>query len=71
MKLLGNAAYGKTMTSKAKHVGTYVCSDKTSQLVNETQLKKVTEIADDIYEVEMTKKTVRWDLPLKIGFLVY
>lgn len=31
----------------------------------------MTEIADDHFEVEMTKKKIPWDLPLQIGFIVY
>lgn len=51
MKPLGNAAYSKTMTNKAKHVDwTYIRGDKTSKLVNEPQFKKMSEIADDLCE---------------------
>lgn len=30
----------------------------------------MTEISEDIYVVEMTKQTVRLDLPLQIGFFI-
>ncbi|BFZ03070.1 hypothetical protein BsWGS_06109 [Bradybaena similaris] len=72
MKLLGNAAYGKTLTNKAKHVNVaYAHGDKTGKLVNNPRFRKMHEIAPDIYEVETAKEKIRWDLPLQIGFFVY
>ncbi|BFZ06709.1 hypothetical protein BsWGS_09748 [Bradybaena similaris] len=72
MKLLGNAAYGKTLTNKAKHVNVaYAHGNKTGKLVNNPRFKKMHEIAPDIYEVETAKEKIRWDLPLQIGFFVY
>lgn len=49
----------------------YVRDDKTSKLVNKPRLKKMTEITDEIFEVEMNEKKDRWDLSLQIVFFVY
>lgn len=53
IKLLGNAAYGKTLTNKVKHVNvTYVGGFKTGKLVNNPRFKRLSEVALEIFEVE-------------------
>lgn len=72
MKLLSNEAYGKTLTNAAKHKNVpHVRCDKTSKLVNEPQFREIAKSADDIYEVEMSKNTVCWGLPLQIFVYQY
>jgi hypothetical protein len=71
-KLLGNSAYGKTLTNLTNHRDVhYVTSDKTSKLVNEPRFQKLTELTEEVCEVEMAKKNINWGLPLQIGFFVY
>ena len=71
-KLLGNSAYGKTLTRVAKHRGLhYVSSEQAQQLVNEGRLQKLTDVLEDVVEVEMNKKTVFWKLPPQIGLFIY
>ncbi|BFZ13860.1 hypothetical protein BsWGS_16899 [Bradybaena similaris] len=72
MKLLGNAAYGKTLTNKSKHLDVaYVRGEGTSKLINNPRFKKMTEVTNGVFEVETLKQKIRWDLPLQIGFFVY
>ncbi|BFZ20032.1 hypothetical protein BsWGS_23071 [Bradybaena similaris] len=71
-KLLGNAAYGKTLTNKDKHVDVaYVDGAGTNKLINNPLFKKMVEVGKDVYEVESLRKKVTWDLPSQIGFFVY
>ena len=71
-KLLGNSVYGKTLTNVAKHRDfRCVSSEQAQKLVNEGRFQKLTEMLEDVVEVEMDKKTVCWKLPLQIGFFVY
>lgn len=64
MKLLGNVAYGKNLTNKAKHVDvSYVRGEGTIQCVNNPRFKRMSAVAEDIFEVEELKKKVCWDLP--------
>ena len=71
-KLLGNSAYGKTLTNLAKHnTVTFVHPSKVPNLITQPLFKKTTPLTDAIQEVEMSKKTVRWNLPNHIGFFVY
>lgn len=69
IKLLGNTVR-PWQTKRNKNVS-YVRDDKTSKLVNKPRLKKMTEITDEIFEVEMNEKKDRWDLSLQIVFFVY
>ena len=72
MKLLGNSAYGKTVTNKEKHLCVkYVDSEQAQELINDKRFKAVNEINENLYEVEMMKQLIRMDLPLQIGFFVY
>ena len=72
MKLLGNAAYGKTLTNKTRHADMSYCSGSdVGSCINNPRFKNMTQLSGDVYEVEMLKKTIDWDLPLQIGFFVY
>ena len=69
-KLLGNSAYGKTLEALDTHRNIKYVTD-TSKLVRTPQFRKSTPLDDSIDEVETAKKSVRWTLPLQIGFFVY
>jgi hypothetical protein len=71
-KLLGNSAYGKTLTNIAKHREIYYVSDADAQNhINNGRFRKLTELGENLYEIEMAKKKVLWALPLQIGYFVY
>ncbi|KAK7113423.1 hypothetical protein V1264_012714 [Littorina saxatilis] len=71
-KLLGNSAYGKTLTNVANHRDIhYVLSDEASKLINNGRFQKLTEVTDSVTEVEMAKKKINWSLPSQIGYFVY
>ncbi len=72
MKLLGNSGYGKTITNKSKHRNIKFCLDEqASMLVNEPWFRQLNVLQENLYEVEMAKKVIQYDLPLHIGFFVY
>ncbi|KAL8613898.1 hypothetical protein ACOMHN_032888 [Nucella lapillus] len=71
-KLLGNSAYGKTITNLTKHTDViYADKEEAERLVNKPLLKKLTTLTDDVTEVELGKSKIRWHLPNQIGFFVY
>ena len=71
-KLLGNAAYGKTITNIANHRDVrYVQGAEVGRIVNNPLFRVLTPLDGGLCEVESGKKTLRWDLPLQIGFFVY
>ena len=56
-KLDGNSSYGKTVTNKERHT--------------DPSFRKCSQLSAKTFEVEMSKKTIRLDLPMQIGCFVY
>ena len=72
MKLLGNSAYGKTVTNQERHINVTLCTDTdASRYVNDKHFRALHSIGDGTYEVDMTKKSISMNLPIQIGFFVY
>ena len=72
MKLIGNSAYGKTITNKEKFRNISICSDSEAPLlINSQHFRQLNQVGEDVCEVEMSKKSIKMDLPIQIGFFVY
>ena len=72
MKLLGNSAYGKTVTNVDRHREVTYCTEVgTSLLVGNKRFRQLDVVTDDAYEITSNKARVTYDLPLHIGFFVY
>ena len=72
MKLLGNSAYGKTVTNVDRHRKVTYCTEVgTSLLVGNKRFRQLDVVSEDAYEVTSNKARVKYDLPLHIGFFVY
>ena len=74
MKLLGNSAYGKTVTNVDRHRKVTYCTEvgtSLSLLVGNKRFRQLDVVAEDAYEVTSSKARVTYDLPLHIGFFVY
>ena len=72
MKLLGNSAYGKTVTNVDKHRDVKYCTEVgTSSCINNKRFRQLDVVVEDAYEVTSSKARVTYDLPLHIGFFVY
>ena len=72
MKLLGNSAYGKTVTNVDKHRDVRYCTEVgTSLLVGNKRFRQLDVVTDDAYEITSSKARVTYDLPHHIGFFVY
>ena len=64
MKLLGNSGYGKTITNVDRHRDVNYCTEKAASLmVNDRRFRQIDVVVDDVYEIEMNKKTVTYTLP--------
>ena len=71
MKLLGNSGYGKTITKVDRHRDVKYCTEKAASLmVNDRRVRQLDVVVDDAYELEVNKKTVRYALPVHVGFFV-
>ena len=72
MKLLGNSAYGKTVTNVDRHRNvTYSTEVGTSALISNKRFRQLDVVTADAYEVTSSKARVTYDLPHHIGFFVY
>ena len=74
MKLLGNSAYGKTVTNVDRHHDVKYCTEvgtSLSLLVGNKRFRQLDVVAEDAYEVTSSKACLTYDLPLHIGFFVY
>ena len=72
MKLLGNSAYGKTVTNIDRHRNVRYCTEVgTSLLINNKRFRQLDVVTDDAYEVTASKARLTYDLPLHIGLFVY
>ena len=72
MKLLGNSAYGKTVTNVDRHRKVTYCTEVgTSLLVGNKRFRQLDVVAEDAYEVTSLRTRVTYDLPHHIGFFVY
>ena len=69
-KLRGNSAFGGTIINKEKHQDVKYVEGfvKSSLLVNNSRFSALTELGDDIFEVELMKKKIIMDNPIQIGF---
>ncbi|KAJ8050172.1 hypothetical protein HOLleu_03268 [Holothuria leucospilota] len=72
MKLIGNSAYGKTVTKKERHVDVKVCNDSNVfERINDPFFKRLTQVGDAVYEIDLHKRVICLDLPIQIGYFVY
>ena len=72
MKLLGNSAYGKTVTNIDRHRNVKYCTEVgTSACINNKRFRQLDVVAKDVYEVTSNKARLTYDLPLHIGFFVF
>ena len=72
IKLLGNSAYGKTVTSVDRHRNVAYCTEvATSACINNKRFRQLDVVTDNAYEITSNKSRLMYDLPLHIGFFVY
>ena len=72
MKLIGNSAYGSLIMDKEKHQNVkYVRSKRDACIaINQPVFRKVSELDDDVYEIESVKKSITLDLPIYLGYFI-
>ena len=62
----------KTITNKEKHRQVKFCDDnEVSGLINSPFFRQLDIIDDETYKVQSSKKNIKLDLPLQVGFFVY
>ena len=75
MKVIGNSGYGSLIMDKTKHSDIqYVLGENETCLeVNDPRFQKLECLDEEeqYYEVEMSKRIVKLDLPIQLGYFVY
>ena len=72
MTLLGNSGYGKMVTNIDRHRDVRYCTEvEASSLINNKRFRQLDVVTENAYEIETRKNTVKYELPLHIGFFVY
>ena len=62
----------KTITNKERHRQVKFCDDdEVPNLINSPFFRELNPIDDNTYEVQSSKKKIKLDLPLQVGFFVY
>ena len=71
-KLTGNSMNGTTATNKEKHRKIAFCNENNvSRSINDPFCRQFNQLNGTNFEVEMSKKTITLDLPLRIACFVY
>ena len=71
-KVLGNAAYGSLLIDKTKHIRVKYVQERSQahMAVNDPLFKKLTELPHEMFEVEMSKRSIRLDTPIQLAFCI-
>jgi hypothetical protein len=71
-KLDGCSSYGKTVTNKERHTDVIYCQEhQVSRYLVDPSFRRCYQLSAKTFEVEMSKKTIRLDLPMQIGCFVH
>ena len=71
-KTKGNATVGITMMDKSKHTSVKFCTEeRLDGYIRSPFFKNMDELDGGIFEIEKTKKTVKYDSAIQIGIAVY
>ena len=71
-KTEGNSAVGITMMDRTKHVSVkYATKEKISNHIRDPRFKTMDVLAENIFEIEKKRKSVKFDTAIQIGIAVY
>ena len=72
LKLIGNSAYGSMLMDATKHRKiVYATSNHEAQnYINDSHFRQISELDDELFEIEMAKKFIKLELPIQIGFFI-
>ena len=71
MKLLANSSYGYQIMDRSRHTVTkYLSDEKTHSAINSKLFKRLNQITDHLYEVELVKPEIEHREPINVGFFI-
>ena len=69
MKLLANSSYGDQIMDRSRHrVTKYLSDEKIHSAINSKLFKRLNQITDQLYEVELVKSEIEHREPILVGF---
>ena len=72
LKLCGNVPYGKSISSLEKYSSVrFVNKERAQQAVTQFGYQHLTELTTDLYELDLQKRTISYNLPTCFGVCVY
>ena len=72
-KMVGNAGYGRFIMDVKRHVDVrYETNDeKVARAINSFFFHELDELPENVFEIKSSKRKVRMELPIQVGFFVY
>ena len=71
-KLEGNSSYGKRMTNKERQTEVLYCQEhQVNRHLVDSSFRRCNKLDEKTFELEMSNKTIRLNLPMQIGYFVY
>ena len=71
MKLLANSSYGYQIMDRSRHTVTkYLADEKTHAAINSKLFKKLDQVNNSLYEVELAKAQIEHKEPIIVGFFI-
>ena len=71
MKVLANSSYGYQIMDRSRHTVTkYLSDEKTHGAINTKLFKRLDQINDQLYEVELAKAEIEHREPIIVGFFI-
>ena len=71
MKILANSSYGNQIMDRSRHTVTkYLTDEKTHAAINSKLLKKLDQVNNSLYEVELAKAEIEHKEPIIVGFFI-
>ena len=71
MKLLGNSSYGYQIMDRSRHTETkYLNDERTHKAINGKMFKRLNNVSNEIYEVELAKSKIEHREPIIVGFFI-
>ena len=71
MKLLANSSYGYQILDRSRHtVKKYLSDEKTHAAIKSKLFKKVDDVNNSLYEVELAKAQIEHREPIIVGFFI-
>ena len=71
MKLLANSSYGYQIMDRSRHTMTkYLTDEKTHSAINSKMFKRLNDVTDQMYELELVKPAIEHKEPIIVRFFI-